>query len=295
MAEVAAAPTLVPSVAGAAAGRLQPTPEDARGWRFAVHQPGYHRNPYYFHKMMISDVFISLDNVQFVRNAWQNRQVFYYAGRLRWLTVPVNRGREPIYRKQIVNHEVLRSHWARIKAIYAKTPYFHDFEAALSDVYSREWDRLVDMCDALTGIARQALGITNPMLRASELVGATTATKGALLAEVIQRARDHLGIRTNTLTYNACAAPIRRTHYLLRERPGENRTEKEFMESTGIAVRSFTYERPAYAQVQLAPGTAVQSELSIFDLLFNCGPDSREVLSNAGTPALSHVEGACSR
>ena len=282
---------MFPDTAPTRLSSTEPPLSREQGCKFAAHQPGYHRNLYYFYKMMISDVFISLDNVQFVRNEWQNRQIFYYRGKRRWLTVPVNSGREPIYRKQLVDHEALKSHWTRIKLMYAKAPYFKDFEPVLEDVYSRNWGRLVDLCEVLTEVARSALGLRTRIFRGTDLVGRSSTKKGELLAQLIVRARESAGVRSGTLTYQACVAPWRNSHYLLRIRPGENRTEKEFMESQGIEVRSFAYTHPTYPQFQLEPGTAFQSDLSIFDLLFNCGADSRRVLAQAGMePArLEHV------
>ncbi len=49
----------------------------------AIHQPGYHRYLGYFYKMYKSDLFVSLDTVQYVSREWQNRQKFYYKGKLR--------------------------------------------------------------------------------------------------------------------------------------------------------------------------------------------------------------------
>lgn len=249
---------------------------------YAAHQPGYHRHIGYFYKMMISDVFISLDNVQFVPREWQNRQVFFYSAQRRWLTVPVNRGREPIARKRIVAADALRSHWSLIRAIYAQTPYFGDFAPALADVYARPWDRLVDLCDELTAIATAALGITSTIIRASELIGETSLTKGELLATVIERARDLTNDPDGAMTYNACVAPMNGSHYLLQRRPNESRTEKAVMEARGIEVRSFPYVHPTYPQHQLKGSTPFQPELSVFDLLFNCGPGARAVLLEAG-------------
>lgn len=130
--------------------------------RVAAHQPGYHRHLYYFYKMAISDAFVSLDHVQFVRSDWQNRQVFVYEDARRWLTVPVQGSRGVIRSKVIAHPSVLPSHWDRIKSIYRSTPYFSTYEAALGEIYGASWKYLNDLCDALTEVARSGFGITTP-------------------------------------------------------------------------------------------------------------------------------------
>ena len=71
--------------------------------RIGIHQPGYHRYCGYFYKMYKSDLFISLDTVQYVTREWQNRQIFYDNGKCKWLSVSVNKGREPIMNKKIID------------------------------------------------------------------------------------------------------------------------------------------------------------------------------------------------
>nr|BBG91921.1 hypothetical protein [Streptomyces sp.] len=256
------------------------------GLRVAIHQPGYHRHLYYFHKMAICDVFVSLDNVQFIRSDWQNRQVFVFAGKRRWLSVPVNRGREPIHDKRIVDHDVLRDHWATIRSVYRATPYFERYESALEKIYRTDWERLQDLCDALTGVVREALGITTPYLRASALMPHPATSRGALLAALAREAASRSGRRPGgdgRITYLACASPMRPDHYLMRpsaQDPGM--TEGQIMEAQGVDVRGFPYRHPVYRQLQFPPGHPFEAELSALDLLFSHGPRARGILHDAG-------------
>ncbi|MFE6905757.1 WbqC family protein [Streptomyces erythrochromogenes] len=250
----------------------------------AAHQPGYHRHLYYFYKMAISDVFVSLDNVQFVRSDWQNRQVFVYEDARRWLTVPVLGSRGVIRTKVIADLSVLPSHWSRIKSIYRDTPYFSTYEAALDEIYRAPWVHLNDLCDALTDIARTGFGITTPYLRASDLMEDSEATKGEMLADVALRTASTVlpSGRETFIDYLACSNPVRRDHYL-RQPSRENPTlmEYEVMENRGVRVRSFDYRHPSYAQAQITSGDPFQAELTAYDLLFNHGPEARDILLGA--------------
>lgn len=251
--------------------------------RIAIHQPGYHRHLYYFYKMLVSDAFVSMDNVQYVPREFQNRQQFYVGGSRAWLSVPVNRGREPLVNKKIVDHIALSNHWTRIRSIYGRTPYFPRYADELAGIYETKWDRLVDLCDALTELARQILGIRTPYLRASEAVPIPVeARKGELLALLCGWAADAMGARSSTVVYQACPTPMRSTHYLCQLRPDGWLTEREYMVSLGVEVATFAYVHPVYRQGQLPKGAGFQPELSVFDLIFNYGDDAREILAGSG-------------
>ncbi|MFF3265068.1 WbqC family protein [Streptomyces sp. NPDC002932] len=249
--------------------------------RVAAHQPGYHRHLYYFYKMAISDVFISLDHVQFARSEWQNRQVFVYEGARRWLTVPVRGSRGPIRAKVIADLSILPSHWNRIRSIYQDTPHFDTYEAALAEIYGASWTYLNDLCDALTNVVRNGLGITTPYLRASDLIGETKATKGAMLADAALGAADAMTKTScdSFVTYLACSNPVSKNHYLCQpSREDPALAEYQVMENRGVYVRTFDYLHPGYAQAQHVPGYPFQAELTAYDLLFNHGPKARDIL-----------------
>jgi hypothetical protein len=55
----------------------------------AVHQPQYLPWIGYFDKMRRADVFCYLDDVQYKKNEWQNRNRIKTAQDWQWLTVPV--------------------------------------------------------------------------------------------------------------------------------------------------------------------------------------------------------------
>jgi hypothetical protein len=56
----------------------------------AVHQPQYLPWLGYFDKIRRADVFCFLDNVQYKKNDWQNRNRIKTAQGWQWLTVPVH-------------------------------------------------------------------------------------------------------------------------------------------------------------------------------------------------------------
>ena len=55
----------------------------------AIHQPQYLPWIGYFDKLDRADVFVLLDNVQYKKNEWQNRNRIRTSQGWQWITVPV--------------------------------------------------------------------------------------------------------------------------------------------------------------------------------------------------------------
>jgi len=244
----------------------------------AVHQPGYHRYVGYFNKLLMNDIFISFDIVQYVSREWQNRQKFIINGKQKWLTVPVNSGRESIMDKQIVDSKTLRNHWKVIRHVYSKTPYFKKYGPILEEIYNSEWIYLNDLCDEINLAAKEILKIPTPYIRASDFYNPKppALTKGSLIGDVIR----HLIPDQNIRVYYPKTVYNEKTHYLGKTKNNEGFTEKDLLEQRGVKMRMFIYEHPVYTQNQLNNGTFVPY-LSIFDLIFNCGDESKEILTKS--------------
>ena len=56
----------------------------------SIHQPEHMPWSGFFHKMSLSDVYVLLDNVQYKKNNWQNRnRIVTRNGLQQWITIPV--------------------------------------------------------------------------------------------------------------------------------------------------------------------------------------------------------------
>jgi len=231
--------------------------------------------------MLLSDVFVSMDTAQYVKREWQNRQKFHYAGRDKWLSVSVNNGPEPIMAKKITNTRALWDHWRYIKDVYQKTPFFKAYAEPLQEIYSQEWLYLNDLCDALTLYAKSILNIDTPYVRDSQNGWMNNGyKKGDFLVDCIKRA-----VATDEydeVIYLPGGGPIREDSYLNKKFDGSNMTEGEKIVDAGIALSPYPFHHPVYRQYQFEPNEPFMPRLSIFDLIFNCGEASREVLESAG-------------
>jgi hypothetical protein len=223
--------------------------------RAAIHQPQYLPWLGYFDKMDQADCFVILDNVQFKKNEWQNRNRIRTARGWQWLTVPVLH-RFPQLISEVRIHD--EAHWARqhVRALhlnYGQAPFFEAHRRFFDDLYAREWTRLVDLNVAVIFYLTGALGITTKLVLAS-----TLSARGEATARLVDICRI-LGADTYLSGAGARA-------YL----------DDRCFQENDIRVVFQSFECPSYPQ----RSGAFVPDLSIVDLLFNCGEASLSVLRN---------------
>ncbi len=138
----------------------------------AVMQPTYLPWAGYFDLMDQVDCFVLLDDVQFSRQSWQQRNRIKARDGAHWLTVPVRRTGSP---QRILEVEIeegtpwRRKHRDAILQGYAGTPGLPGLKEFIEESYARSWQLLVDLNIHFITAFRDRLGITTPLQRASEM------------------------------------------------------------------------------------------------------------------------------
>ena len=219
-----------------------------------IHQPEYLPWLGFFHKMASCDLYVILDSGQFSKNNYQNRnRLIDRRGDVFWSTVPVRMiGHKE---KRIADMELdntqpwARKIWARVVEAYRRHPYFNALGPELEAIFMDNHSLLVDLNLALIKFFRQQLTITAPMVRSSTLD--VSGSRSALLVSICK----HLGAST-----------------YLSGPSGREYLDTELFKSEGVALDYHLFEHPTY----LAP--IFQPYLSTLDLLFNHGPQSREII-----------------
>jgi len=144
----------------------------------AIHQLHYLPWLRYLEKMARADVFVVLDDVQYTKNGFQNRNKIKHACGWMYLTVPVRaRAGQLLSEVEIaqVNHWNI-SHWRAIETNYRRAPFFEDHAPALRTIYGGTWTRLNDLTWEVLSYLRAAVGIATPLVRSSELAVPGEAT-----------------------------------------------------------------------------------------------------------------------
>ncbi len=226
--------------------------------RVAIHQPEYLGYMGFYNKMLNSDVWIHLDNVQLAKRDFMRRnRIRGQHGEL-MLSVPIiTKGRyyQLIHDVEIDNSQDWRaSHWKSIQQSYARTPYFKTYAPDLEAIYQREWRKLADLNITLIETMARLLGIERPTHRASTLgvIGASSQ----LLADL-------------TLAVGG--------DIYLSGAMGRDYLEMSFFEPRGMTVEFNDFTHPTYPQ---KGQEAFLPYMATIDLLFNCGPNSLDLIAS---------------
>lgn len=226
----------------------------------AIHQPHYLPWLRYFEKIVRSDAFIVLDDVQYEKNGYQNRNRIKTAQGPAVLTVPVRRPTQlPIREIEIDNGtDWRRAHRRSLEMSYGKAPYFAQYWPELEAIYEQEWNRLGALNAAMLQLFLRQLEIPTRIYFSSELPTESRSTQR--LAELCR------AVSGDVYLSGAYAVQA----YL----------EPAILEEAGIRLAFQTWAAPIYQQSY--PRAGFLPDLAIVDLLFNEGPRSREILLEAG-------------
>lgn len=237
--------------------------------KIAIAQPTYLPWLGYFDLIDQVDAFVILDNVQFEKQSWQQRNRIKTPSGLQWLTVPVVfRGRfgQLIQDVEIRGPGFTRNHLRAIELNYRRAPYFANYFEELSPrLRCAEHCRLLDLNLALIEWFMGLLDIHTPILLASSL--GQTGKRTELLANICA-----------CLGAEEYLSPIGSAAYLLQE--------IETLQSRSIQVSFHNYDHPRHRQ--LFPPFIPYA--SILDLLFNEGECSRDIVRSGRQAALKPHE-----
>ncbi len=222
------------------------------------HQPNYLPYPGLIGKIMQSDCFIFVSNVQFEKKSWQNRNRIKGANGEIMLTVPtLTKGKyeQKISEVVIDNKSDWRSkHFQAFVLSYKKAPYYKEFIPFLEDVYSRHWDSLMEL----------DIHIMKHIL---EVLDSQTILYYDTEYDFDGKKTDYLVDMTRKLNCNTYLSNKGSENYVDIDKFIENGLNHQYLNYNGIEYR------------QCFKGFI--PFLSIFDMLFNIGKDStREILLN---------------
>ncbi len=224
----------------------------------SIHQPQYLPWLGYFDKISKSDVFVLLDNVQFKKNEWQNRNRIKTARGWQWLTVPVIHKFSQKIDEVKINNTVRwgKKHLNTLVTNYSKTAFFRQHIAFFEQAFAREWRCLVDLNIHFIRYLADGLGLSEKRLvRASAYDLREDATER--LIDICKQLQGDV---------------------YLSGRDGAKYLNTALFEKEGIQVVFQDYHHPRYPQLY----GAFEPCLSAVDLLFNCGSESRSVLTKGG-------------
>ena len=229
--------------------------------KIAITQSNYIPWKGYFDLIASVDEFVFYDCVQYTRRDWRNRNRIKSPTGVIWLTIPVKT--KGAYLEKINTIEVAdlnwsNAHWSQIERCYARASSFRLMADVLSDLYRGTKSTLLSEINStlIMGIA-SFLGVQTTFRHASEFV--------------LQDGRSErlLGICQSVGATTYVSGPSAR-EYL----------DVELFSRHGITVEWFDYSGyPEYYQLW----GEFCHEVSIIDLLMNCGKEASEYFRRKST------------
>ncbi len=219
-----------------------------------IHQPDFIPYMGFFHRLLETDIFIVLDDAQFIRDGWHHRDQIKNAAGKTWITLPVNRDDlfKSISEVRLVQPQDWKiKHLNLLKENYRKAPYYAMYYPQIEAIYAKSHARLMEINMDFLEFLFGCFGLEPRPLFSSELhiQGKSTAR----LVEMVQQVGGN-----RYLTGTGSRAYLEESQF----------TEK------GIAVAWQTFQPPDYPQLH---GTFIP-HLSSIDVVFNLGPDAKEFL-----------------
>ncbi len=222
----------------------------------STNRPYFAPYPGFFQKAFLVDLFIILDTVQFPQGTtWISRNRFKNDQGCLWMTVPI--WKKGLGIQKISDVRICRDgHWAKkhlasLKQAYRHAPYFEDHRAFIEKIFSFTFEKLVDINMEIIRYLMDVVSLKTEVVLLSET--GIEARGDQLLIEICRH------FSASIFLSKQCAQKYLSTY---------------LFDHTRIELRFF--KPPALIYPQLW-GEFI-GNLSIFDLLFNCGPKSKELL-----------------
>ena len=228
------------------------------GKTIGIIQPNYIPWRGYFDFINDVDVFVFLDDVQYTRQDWRNRnRVRTRGGQSIWLTVPVLGGINQLIKDARIDTSKnwYEGHLATLTQSYGKAPYFSDYIGRLGSIFFRGYELLSQLTIDLTTEIAGWLGIQTQFIVASDL--GMTGVKDEKLIQIVRK------LGGNSYLSGPAAKAYLQPH---------------LWTGAGVQLRFKSYpDYPAYPQI----AEPFEPAVSILDLMFMVGPRAPEYIWKA--------------
>ena len=219
-----------------------------------IRQPGYMPNVGFFKKIQSSDIFVFLDDVQFSKGSFDNRNRIKTSIGEVWITVPLTR---PVFGKNLnellISYETdwQQDHCNKIHENYRSAPYFSSYWSDIEKILTHKYEKLIDLNLTLINYFNKVLDITTKNIKSSEL--SVIQTKTERLIEICSK--------LNATCYVAGLG-------------GKNYLDEKLFLNSGIKLLYENFIHQTYNQLY---GNFIDN-LSVVDLLMNEGPRSQQII-----------------
>ena len=226
--------------------------------KVTIHQANYLPYPGLFHKLILSDIFVILDNVQFQFDITNRNKIITKDGSWERITVPVKKNQTHKKISDVeINNEILWSDntFQKLNDNYASSNFFNQYEDYFKNLYKKKWNLLYELNFETLKKMIEFLGIKIEILKESEL--------------------DIKGESTERLI-NICETLNAKTY--VSGIGGKNYLDEKLFKKKNIQLKYQNYQSLPYTQNH---SKDFVPNLSAIDLLFNLGPESLDLIKKS--------------
>lgn len=222
----------------------------------SIHQPVYLPWLGFFKKITSSNVFVFLDDVQYEKNGWHNRNKIKTKDGSIWLTVPVNSTTNIKLNEISIDHTSnwLKKHKKSIYLNYVKAKFFDSIWPEFELIYQKDHELLIELNLEIIQLILKKLNIKTKTILSSDL-------------NIMQSGSDRILEICKNLQADRYLSGIQGKNYLKIDDFKKNNIEVLFQ----------NFQHPIYSQLY----EPFLPNLSTIDLLFNEGLNSPNVLKTS--------------
>lgn len=226
-----------------------------------AHQPVYIPWLGLFHKIALADKFCVFDIAQYQTKDYNNRNKIKTPNGVIWLSVPVeskDHFSKTVGEIKIHHNGWHKKHFKSISLAYRKAPFYKQYIDQVEEILiNRFFKYLAELNFAFLEFGMKCLDISLPIVYASDYE--FRGQKSDLVLDMVKQ----------------LSADV----YIFGEQ-GRNYARVDDYTNAGKKIYFQNYKHPQYSQLH---GEFVEN-MSFLDLVFNVGPDSKEILMQGNVP-----------
>lgn len=219
-----------------------------------IHQPDFLPYLGFFHRLLSADLYIVLDNVQFLRRGWHHRDKIKTKHGESWLTIGIQKASQDtrINKIYLNENDWKQNHLNSFYLNYKNASFYNEIIPYVEKLYDKDYDKMIDFNFASIEMLLEMFNINIKI--EFESTYNLSSKSNELLIELLK-----------SVDSNKYLSGIGAKDYF----------DKEIFEKAKIEVVWQDFKHPTYQQVN---GHFIPY-LSSIDLLFNCGiTESRKIL-----------------
>lgn len=225
--------------------------------KISIQQPEHFPWLGFIHKVMSADEFVLLDNVQFEKNYFQNRNKIRTSNGLQWLTVPIKKHSLDILIKDTrisYDFDWQKDYLKALEFNYQKAKYFANYYPKIENIILKNYELLADLNYKLIKLILKSFDINTKIVKMSEL---------NLPSKMEDGSEKCLEICKELSANIYLSGPF-----------GKNYLDISMFKEENIKVEFHEFNHPVYRQVY----EPFIPNMSSVDLLFNYGPNSLSII-----------------